>query len=122
VEFPRDSGHLITVDYGDQEVSMSRKRRSFTQEFRAEAVRLVHSGRETAEVAREIGVRSDTLRNWVQQAEGRAGLKAETVSVSGGRRTEQEEEIRKLRREVEVLKEERDFLKKAAAYFARGPK
>jgi transposase len=121
MEFPGDSGHLTAVDYGETEVSMSRKRRSFTREFKAEAVRLVHSGRETAEVSREIGVRMDTLRNWVNQAEGRAGMKPETVSGLG-RRTEQEEEIRKLRREVEVLKEEREFLKKAAAYFAGGPK
>lgn len=100
---------------------MDRKRRSFTREFKAEAVRLVHSGRTTAEVAREIGLRADTLRNWVQQAEGRVGMKAETVASTASR-TEQEEEIRQLRREVELLKEERDFLKKAAAYFASGPK
>jgi len=41
---------------------MNRKRRAFTREFKAEAVRLVHSGRETREVAREIGVRADMLR------------------------------------------------------------
>ena len=102
---------------------MSRKRRTFTQEFKAEAVRLVHNGRAIAEVGREIGVRADTLRNWVAQAEGRAGLSAaEGISVGSGKRSEAEEEIRRLRREVEVLKEERDFLKKAAAYFASGPK
>ena len=101
---------------------MNRKRRTFTREFKTEAVRLVHSGREAAEVAREIGVRSDTLRNWVAQAEGRAGMKGDGTASGSGKRTEQEEEIRKLRREVEMLKEERDFLKKAAAYFASGPK
>ena len=101
---------------------MNRKRRTFTREFKAEAVRLVHSGREAAEVAREIGVRPDTLRNWVLQAEGSAGMSGEGPVSGGGKRTEQEEEIRKLRREVEMLKQERDFLKKAAAYFASGPK
>ena len=102
---------------------MSRKRRTFTQEFKAEAVRLVHGGREIAVVGREIGVRADTLRNWVTQAEGRAGLAAEEgISTGSMKRSEAEEEIRRLRREVEVLKEERDFLKKAAAYFASGPK
>ena len=101
---------------------MNRKRRTFTREFKTEAVRLVHSGREAAEVAREIGVRSDTLRNWVAQAEGRAGMKGDGMASGSGKGTEQEEEIRKLRREVEMLKEERDFLKKAAAYFASGPK
>lgn len=100
---------------------MSRKRRAFTREFKAEAVRLVHAGREVAEVARELGVRSDTLRSWMEQTEGRAGMGGESA-VGGGKRTEAEEEIRALRREVERLKQERDFLKKAAAYFASGPK
>lgn len=48
MEFPGDSGHLTAIDYGEKEVSMSRKRRAFTQEFKAEAVRLVHTGREAA--------------------------------------------------------------------------
>lgn len=100
---------------------MSRKRRAFTQEFKTEAVRLVHTGREVAEVAREIGVRADTLRTWVSQAEGRAGMGADGP-VAAGKRTKAEEEIRELRREVEMLRQERDFLKKAAAYFASGPK
>ena len=101
---------------------MNRKRRAFTREFKAEAVRLVHSGRETREVAREIGVRADMLRTWVEQAEGRPGMRGEGTAKGATSRTEQEEELRKLRREVEMLKEERDFLKKAAAYFASGPK
>jgi len=100
----------------------SRKRRTFTREFKAEAVRLVHEGREVGEVSRDIGVRLDTLKTWVRQAEGRAGLTAEDIFPGQGRRTGQDEEIRRLRREVEVLKQERDFLKKAAAYFASGPK
>jgi len=100
----------------------SRKRRTFTREFKAEAVRLVHGGREVSEVSRDIGVRLDTLKTWVEQAEGRAGLTAEDVFPGRGKRTGQDEEIRRLRREVEVLKQERDFLKKAAAYFASGPK
>ena len=100
----------------------SRKRRTFTREFKAEAVRQVHEGREVGEVSRDIGVRLDTLKTWVRQAEGRAGLTAEDIFPGQGRRTGQDEEIRRLRREVEVLKQERDFLKKAAAYFASGPK
>jgi transposase len=87
---------------------MSRKRRTFTREFKAEAVRLVHGGREET----EVGVRTDTLRNWVRHADGRAGLAPEQIGVVG-KRTDAEEEIRRLRREVEVLKEERDFSKKA---------
>jgi transposase len=101
---------------------MGEKRRAFTREFKSEAVRLVHSGRGASEVAREIGVRADVLRAWVAQADGRAGMSGEGPAKGALTRTEQEEEIRKLRREVETLKEERDFLKKAAAYFASGPK
>jgi len=99
-----------------------RKRRTFTREFKAEAVRLVHGGCEAGEVSRDIGVRVDTLKTWVRQAEGRAGLTAEDIFPGQGKRTGQDEEIRRLRREVEVLKQERDFLKKAAAYFASVPK
>jgi transposase len=93
-------------------MNRNKKRRSFTREFKAEAVRLVHSGRDETEVAREIGVRADTLRNWIGQAEGRAGMRADGTAAMNATHTEQEEGIRQLRREVEMLKEERDFLKK----------
>jgi len=100
-----------------------KRRRQFTAEFKAEAVRLATAGGKSVPVvARELGVRADTLRTWVTQTEGRAGLTAEEVFPGHGKRTPQDEEIRRLRREVEVLKQERDFLKKAAAYFAKGPK
>lgn len=92
---------------------MKRQRRAFTREFKAEVIRLIDSGRELSEVSREIGVRVDTVRKWVEQAEGSAGLTGKAE-----KRSESEEEIRRLRRELEVVKEERDFLKKAAAYFA----
>lgn len=92
---------------------MSGKRRRFTREFKAEVVRLLEGGRTLSEVSREIGVRADTIRKWVEAAEGRAGL-----SGAARPRTEAEEEIRRLRRELDLVKEERDFLKKASAYFA----
>jgi transposase len=100
---------------------MASKRRQFSREFKAEAVGLIMGSTKTlAQVARELGVRADTLRNWVQQAEGRAGLSAEDVFPGNGKRTSQDEELRRLRRENEQLRQERDFLKKAAAYFAKG--
>ena len=100
-----------------------KKRRAFTEEFKAEAVRLATAGvKSLPEVARELGVRRDTLGAWVTQMEGRAGLTAEGAMPKHGKRTTQDAEIRQLRKEVEVLKQERDFLKKAAAYFARSPK
>lgn len=99
---------------------MSGKRRQFTREFKREAVRLATSGEKSLEqVARDLGVRSDTLRAWKKQAEGRAGLASEDVFPGHGKLTSKDEEIRALRRELEVVKLERDFLKKAAAYFAK---
>jgi transposase len=99
---------------------MSAKRRQFSREFKAEAVRLIKSSAKPLnQVARDLGVRSDTLRNWVQQIEGRAGLSAEDVFPGNGKRSSQDEEMRQLRRENEQLRQERDFLKKAAAYFAK---
>ena len=100
---------------------MAQKRRQFTREFKLEAVRLVtEEGRKVSEVARELGIRSDMLRKWKQQAESRSGLMGADVFPGHGKLTSQDEEIRKLRRELELVKQERDFLKKAAAYFAKG--
>lgn len=100
---------------------MASKRRQFTQEFKLEAVRLASSGEKRPEqVARELGVRSDLLRSWMRQAEGSAGLAAKDIFPGNGKLASRDEEIRALRRELEVVKQERDFLKKAAAYFANG--
>jgi len=100
---------------------MAEKRRQFTREFKLEAVRLLTSGeRKLAELARDLGVRADILRGWQKQAEGRAGLKNDDVFPGNGKLTSKEEEIRALRRELEEVKQERDFLKKAATYFAKG--
>jgi transposase len=99
---------------------MREKRRQFTREFKTEAIRLLsEGGKELGEVARDLGVRRDTLSNWKRQAEGRAGLSAEDVFPGHGKRTTQDEEIRRLRTELEVARQEVAFLKKAAAYFAR---
>jgi len=98
---------------------MEPKRRQFTQEFKAEAVRLLNeSGKPLSQVARELGIRPDILKSWKRAAEGRAGLVGPD-SALGDEQLTKDEEIRRLRRENEVLKQERDFLKKAAAYFAK---
>ena len=99
---------------------MGAKRRQFTREFKGEAVRLLsEGGKGLGEVARDLGVRPDTLKNWKRQAEGRAGLSAAEVFPGHGKRTGVEEENRRLRSELEVSRQEVAFLKKAAAYFAR---
>jgi transposase len=100
---------------------MADKRRQFTREFKLEAVRLiVEDKKAVAEVARQLGIRAEMLRSWRRQLEGRAGLSPEEVFPGHGRAPSADEEVRRLRREVERLRQERDFLKKAAAYFAKG--
>jgi transposase len=97
---------------------MAAKRRQFTREFKLEAVRLLSSGeRKVEELARDLGVRADVLRGWTKQAEGSG---EEDVFPGNGKLTSKDEELRALRRELEEVKQERDFLKKAATYFAKG--
>ena len=85
----------------------------YDPEFRARAVGLVRStGLSKAQVARDLGVNPETLRLWVKQAEIDAGRR-------DGLSTDEKAELARLRREVAVLKEEREILKKAAAFFAR---
>ena len=97
-----------------------RKRQSYTAEFKVEAVRLVtEEKRSRSEVARELGVRPEMLRAWQRQIEGKAGLSPKDVFPGNGNLPSLEEEIRRLRRENEVLRQEKEILKKAAAFFAK---
>ena len=90
-----------------------KQRRSFSPEFRQEAVRLaLASDRPLSEIARELKIRPDQLRHWKQQLTRAAGEPPPSGETP-------DQELRRLRREVEVLRQERDFLKKAAAFFAR---
>lgn len=99
---------------------MTKTRRQFTSEFKIEAVRLVtDGGRSVAHVARELGIRPDMLHNWKRQAEGRAGLVTSDVFPGSGHQPSLQDELRRLQRENERLRQERDFLKKTAAYFAK---
>lgn len=99
---------------------MGAKRRQFTREFKLEAVRLVNeSGRTLTEVASELGIRRDILQRW--KGEWDAGSPEESFP-GYGQLSSTEAEVRRLRRELEEVKQERDFLKKAAAYFAKEPR
>jgi transposase len=93
---------------------VGKTRPPYAKEFRAEAVRLVReSGKSLAAIANDLGVSEPSLRAWRKQAELDSGKR------SDGLTTEEHAEVRRLRREVRILREERDILKKAAAFFAR---
>ena len=94
-----------------------KKAKSYTAEFKESAVRLaMDSGRPLAQTARELGVSKDTLYGWVRQCQG----KPPSGSLPGNAgEVQAHEEMKRLRRELANLKEERDILVKAAAYFAR---
>ena len=100
-----------------------RTRRSFTPEFKLEAVRLAGLGdRPASAVARDLDIRPEMLRQWTRQARTRAAHRGTDVFPGNGKLTSQDEEIRHLRRENAVLREERDILGKATAFFARRPR
>jgi transposase len=94
-----------------------RERRAFSAEFKAEAVRLAAerraAGGTLTQVARELDVRADQLREWARQQARRTG----TDVAHPGETVEQEN--RRLRREVAVLRQEQAFAKKVAVYFAK---
>ena len=91
------------------------KRRRFTAEQKAEAVQLVReSGKSPYRIARDLGLSESALRRWIQQADIDEGR-----GPAGALTTEERDELRRLRREVRQLTMERDFLKKAAAFFAK---
>jgi transposase len=92
-----------------------RIRRKFSDEFKQEAVRLANEGRRPmTEIAKELGIRADLLGKWRADADERASR----PEVDGTPLTK-DEEIRRLKRELELARQERDFLKKATAYFAK---
>jgi transposase len=95
--------------------SISRRtRRSFTDEFKAGAVRLVlDEGKTIPQVARDLDLTASALRIWVERA------RADRSKGKTGLTTAEREELAKLRKEVRELRMERDILKKAAAFFAK---
>jgi transposase len=91
---------------------MGKRGRLYSPEFKEEAVRLVHSSNErypVAKIARDLDVSTETLRKWVNQTEINAGER-------DGLTTEERQEQRRLRKEVKVLKEEREILKKRGGF------
>lgn len=91
-----------------------RKRRSFTDDFKKEAVAMVlDRGLTVSRVARDLDLTPSSLRNWVKQEEVDRG-RGKSDAVTSAER----DELRRLRKEVRVLREEREILRKAATFFA----
>ncbi len=103
-------GLCIVPRKGVQE--MGKTRAPYPAEFKEEAVRLARtSGKPTSQIARDLGVSFESLRHWIKQAEIETGERQ-------GLTADEREELRRLRRENQVLQQEREILKKAAAFFA----
>ncbi len=95
-----------------------RKRRSFTDEYKAEVVELIRkSGKSIGAVARELDLTETAVRAWVHQAEVDAGR-----GPAGALTTAESEELAQLRKRVKTLEMEREILKKATAFFAKESK
>lgn len=98
---------------------MPKEQRTFPKEFKQEAVRLVESsGKSMVQVARDLGIADSTLYHWCKQ-QIEQGAQAFPGS---GHQTEHEEELRRLKRELEIVRQERDILKKALSIFSREPR
>jgi transposase len=90
-----------------------RSRRKFTKEFKAETVALIrHSGKSIAEVCREMGLPESSVHRWLAQDDIDRGER-------DGLTTAERDELTRLRRELRVVREERDVLAKAIAFFTK---
>lgn len=91
-----------------------RKKRTYTKEFRADAVAMARRGdRPVRQVAEHLGIHETVLRAWIRQANADEGRVNTTLS------SQERDELTRLRKQVRILEEEREILKKAAAFFAR---
>jgi transposase len=92
---------------------MPKTRPAYPDEFRREAVQMLRAGRTPRELAESLGVSEQTLRNWRRQDQ------VDRRERDDGLTGDERDELRRLRRENARLKQERDLLKRAAAFFAR---
>ena len=91
-------------------------KKTYTQEFKREAVRLAQtSGKPIAHVARELGISDASIHQWRKES----AAHGQEAFPGSGHQTAQEEELRRLKRELEVTRQERDILKKALIVFSK---
>ena len=95
--------------------NVPKTRPAYPDEFRREAVQMLRAGRTPRELAESLGVSEQTLRNWRRQDQ------VDRRERDDGLTSDEREELRRLRRENVRLKQERDLLKRAAAFFAAEP-
>ncbi len=95
------------------------RRNSYTKAFKVEAIRLTEeTGKSSAQIAHELGISVNLLYNWRKQYKD----KKESAFTNESQLTPEQQELKRLRLENARLREERDILKKATAFFAREPK
>jgi len=95
---------------------MPKEQRTFTKEFKLEAVRLVQSsGKSITQVARDLGIAASTLHHWCKLE----ASQGEEAFPSSGHQSAQEEELRRRKRELETVRQERDILKKVVHIYSR---
>jgi transposase len=95
---------------------MKKTRRNYTREFKREAVRLLEtSGKSAAQIERDLGIGAGCLWRWKQEF----SASGEQAFPGQGRLTPEQGRIRQLERENEILRQERDILKKAVAIFSQ---
>ena len=100
----------------EREETMTKTQRTFTKEFKLEAVQLAqNSQKPLTQIANDLGIADSTLHHWCKQF----GEQGEQGFVGSGHQLPQEEELRHLKRENELLRQERDILKKAIGIFSR---
>lgn len=98
---------------------MAREQKTYPKEFKVEAVRLVQAGQKSqAQIARDLGVADSTLSTWRKEFEEHGP----NAFPGSGHQTPLEEENHQLKREVDILRQERDILKKAIGIFSHVPR